>query len=300
MMRRHGLDGKHMPVPALIIHGGAGAREGLHASFRRYADSLEGIVEDAWRTLLDRGARAAVLAAVRALEDDPIFNAGLGSRLQADGVARMSAALMDGRRGRFSGVVNVERIRHPIDVADHLQAARHAVLAGSPAGHYARHTLGMADFDPVTEHRREEHARRSAGRSGTVGAVAVDATGALWAATSTGGVGNETPGRMSDSATVAGNYATAAAGVSCTGIGEHIVDHAAAVRVVLRVEDGDSIEAAVERTIREADERSLEYGLIALDAAGQAVAGRTRDVTTLWCARNERGRSGFHDEETTG
>jgi L-asparaginase len=88
--------------------------------------------------------------------------------------------------------------------------------------------------------------------------------------------------------------------VSCTGIGEHIVDHAAAVRVVLRVEDGDSVEAAVERTIREADRRGLEYGLIALDAAGRSVAGRTRDVTTLWCARDERGRRGFHDEDAAG
>jgi L-asparaginase len=284
-----------MPVPAIIVHGGAGAREGAHATFRRYAESLERVAEAAWRVLLDAGARAAVLAAVRDLEDDPVFNAGLGSRLQADGVARMSAALMDGVRGRFSGVVNVERIRHPIDVADRLQQERHAVLAGAPATRYAREVLGMPDFDPVTDHRRAEHERRAAGRSGTVGAVAVDRDGALWAATSTGGVGYETPGRMSDSATVAGNYASHAAGVSCTGIGEQIVDHAAAARVVLRVEDGASLDAAVARTIREADERGLEYGLIALGADGRAAVGRTREVTTLWCQRDADGLRGFLD-----
>ena len=294
------IDEKHMSQPALMIHGGAGAREGVHTTFRRYADSLERVVEAAWLVLLEEGARAAVVAAVRALEDDPLFNAGLGSRLQADGVARMSAALMDGRRGRFSGVVNVERIRHPIDVADHLQGARHAVLAGEPASRYAREVLRMADFDPVTEHRREEYARGAAGRRGTVGAVALDAAGELWAGTSTGGVGHETAGRMSDSATVAGNYAGRNAAVSCTGIGEQIVDHAAAARVVLRVEDGAGLEAAVARSLREADERGLEYGLIALDAAGRAVAGQTREVTTLWCRRDAGGRRCFIDGERGG
>ena len=296
MMRVRRSSEKLMPVPSLIIHGGAGSREGAHTTFRRYAEGLEKAVEAAWGVLLAAGARAAVVAAVEALEDDPVFNAGLGSRLQADGVVRMSAALMDGVRGRFSGVVNVERIRHPVAVADHLQDARHAVLAGEPAGRYARGVLGLPDFDPVTPHRREEFERQAAGRSGTVGAVAVDAAGQLWAATSTGGVGYETPGRMSDSATVAGNYASAGAGVSCTGIGEQIVDHAAAARIVLRVDDGAPLAEAVARTLREADARGLEYGLIALDAAGHAIAGQTSTVTTLWCRRDGSGRAGFLDE----
>ena len=284
-----------MKLPALIIHGGAGAREGAHTTFRRYADSLDRIVEDAWRVLEREGARASVLNAIRALEDDPIFNAGLGSRLQRDGEARMSAALMNGPSGLFSGVINVERIQHPIDVADALQAAPHAVLSGHGATLYARETLGMADFDPATAHRREEHEAHLAGRTGTVGAVAVDAGGALWAGTSTGGVGYETPGRVSDSATVAGNYANADVGVSCTGIGEEIVNHAAAARVVLRVEEGAAVIDAVERTIREADARGLEYGLIALDRQGNAVAGRTREMTTLYCSRDALGRKSFLD-----
>ncbi len=221
-----------MPLPALIIHGGAGAREGAHTSFRRYADSLDVIAEAAWAVLQADGAEAAVMRAIRDLEDDPVFNAGLGSRLQADGAARMSAALMDGLRGRFSGVINVERIRNPIDVALRLQGEDHAVIAGDQATRYAREVMGLDDFDPVTEHRLAEHARNAAGRTGTVGAVAVDADGELWAGTSTGGVGYETPGRVSDSATVAGNYAGRSAGVSCTGIGEQIVDHAAAARTI--------------------------------------------------------------------
>jgi len=239
-----------------------------------------------------------VLHAIRLLEDDPLFNAGLGSRLQRDGVARMSAALMDGAGGRFSGVINVERVRHPIDVAAALGGDKHRVLAGEFATRFAR-SLGMGDFDPSTPHRLAEHQRRLAGESGTVGAVAVDRHGAVWAATSTGGVGFETPGRVSDSATVAGTYADSAVGVSCTGIGEHIVDHGAATRVAVRVADGMTLEEAIGRTLGEADQRGLEYGLIAVDREGLAMAGTTYGMTTLWAARDWSGRRDFLGSESS-
>ena len=274
-----------MPGPTLIIHGGAGAREGSHVGFPRYQRSLHAIREEAWAVLMDQGARAAVLAAVRLLEDDPIFNAGLGSRLQRDGMARMSAALMDADQGIFAGVINIERVRHPIDVADALSGERHPVIAGSHATQLAR-DLGTDDFDPVTEHRMEEYRNQLAGDRGTVGAVALDDQGGLCAGTSTGGVGFEIPGRVSDSATVAGTYASRAAGVSCTGIGEHIVNHGAAVRVVTRVEDGVGLEQAVSRTIAEADRMGMEYGLIAVDSAGNPVAASARDVVTLYALRH--------------
>ncbi|MGD8976933.1 MAG: isoaspartyl peptidase/L-asparaginase [Gammaproteobacteria bacterium] len=274
-----------MPGPTLIIHGGAGAREGSHVGFPRYQRSLHAIREEAWAVLLEQGARPAVLAAVRLLEDDPIFNAGLGSRLQRDGMARMSAALMDADQGIFAGVINIERVRHPIDVADALSSERHPVIAGSHATRLAR-DLGMEDFDPVTGHRMEEYRNQLAGDRGTVGAVALDDKGRLCAGTSTGGVGFEIPGRVSDSATVAGTYATRAAGVSCTGIGEDIVNHGAAVRIVTRVEDGAGLGQAVTRTIAEADRMGMEYGLIAVDGAGNPVAASARDVVTLYALRH--------------
>jgi len=281
---------------ALIIHGGAGAREGMHTGMRDYGASLARILPAAWEVLQKVDAREAVLHAVRLLEDDPLFNAGLGSRLQKDGAARMSAALMDGAGGRFSGVINVERIRHPIDLAAALGGQTHRVLAGEHATRFAR-SLGMPDFDPVTPHRLAEHKRRLAGETGTVGAVAVDRQGRIWAATSTGGVGFETPGRVSDSATVAGTYADTGAGVSCTGIGEHIVDHGAATRVAVRVADGLTLEAAIGRTLAEADQRGLEYGLIAVDRDGAAMAGSTVGVTTLWAARDRNGQRDFLVDE---
>ena len=119
-----------MKRSALIIHGGAGAREGAHTNSARYAESLRRILPQAWRTMGSAGAREAVLHAVRLLEDDPLFNAGLGSRLQRDGVARMSAALMGGAERQFCGVVNVEAVRHPIDVA---AAAERRATGGSVA-----------------------------------------------------------------------------------------------------------------------------------------------------------------------
>lgn len=275
-----------MPGPTLIIHGGAGAREGSHVGFPQYQSSLASIREAAWRVLLADGARAAVLAAVRLLEDDPIFNAGLGSRLQRDAAVRMSAALMDAERGVFSGVINIERVRHPIDVADALSGRQHTVIAGAGATALAR-DLGMEVFDPITEHRLEEHRQHLEGDTGTVGAVAVDETGRLCAGTSTGGVGYEIPGRVSDSPTVAGTFASTAAGVSCTGIGEHIVNHGAAVRIVTRVEDGASLDQAVAHTIAEADQRGFEYGLIAVDGAGRPVSASTTDMVTLFASRTE-------------
>ncbi len=284
-----------MASEVLIIHGGAGAREGHHTTFQLYAESLERIVEDAWQTLLSEGAEPAVLHAIRLLEDDPIFNAGYGSRIQRDGHVRMSAALMHGKSGRFSGVVNAEDIQHPIDVAAALAEREHRVLAGPPATAFARDELGMQRFDPVTPHRLDEHRKHKKGRTGTVGAVALDADGEIWTGTSTGGVGYEIPGRVSDSATVAGTYATPVVGISCTGQGENIVDHAAAARVATRVTDGMELQAAVKKTIAEANALSMDYGLIALAADGSALALQTEQMTTLYYVRDHQGHRGFLD-----
>lgn len=269
--------------PILVIHGGAGAREGTHARFSEYQSHLSAIVTEAHGVLLRAGAVEAVIYAIRSLEDDPLFNAGTGAKLQKDGRARMSAALMDSTRGCFSGVINIQRVRNPIQVAAQLTDRKHSVLAGNHAVRYARRH-GMPTYDPITRHRKREHARRVEGRGGTVGAVARDADAVLCAGTSTGGMGFETPGRVSDSATVAGTYASIGAGVSCTGIGEQIVNHAAAARVVTRVEDGSALQPAVDRTIAEADRLSLAYGLIGIAADGSWAVGETSAVTTLYAA----------------
>jgi L-asparaginase len=267
----------------LIIHGGAGGLKAGMAHYREIRDALVTSLEEAFRILRDRGAREAVLHAVRLLEDQDLFNAGTGSKLQADGEIRMSAGLMEGATGRFSGVINVQHIRHPIDVAAHLSDQEHTVLAGEQATDYC-HRHRMPRYNPETPARRREYEEKRRGLHGTVGAVALDRDGRIVAGTSTGGMGYETPGRVSDSPTVAGTYASSRAGVSCTGRGEHIVNQAAAARVVTRVEDGLSLPEAVARTIREGSEFRYEYGLIGLDREGRIETGRTTWVDALFYA----------------
>lgn len=262
-------------MQTLVIHGGIAKFEGKHLKRDDYARELRRIVAEAAGVLAQQGARAAVVQAVRLLEDCPLFNAGTGSRIQADGEIRMSAALMDGVAQTFSGVVNVQYIQHPIDLAERLSTERHKVLAAAEATRYAR-AAGFLSHSPYTEHRLCEFQERRSGQTGTVGAVALDDSGALYAATSTGGVGGELPGRVSDSATVAGTYATAQVAISCTGVGEEIVNHALAARVAVRVADGLSLQEAVAKSLAEAQERDYLFGLIALAADGSLVVDQTQ------------------------
>ena len=101
----------------LVIHGGAGSLEGKTAEAQNIHQSLCRIWEETFDLLKKKTAEAAVIHGIRLLEDDPVFNAGTGSKLQADGEVRMSAALMDGVKNRFSGVINVQNIRFPIEAA---------------------------------------------------------------------------------------------------------------------------------------------------------------------------------------
>tara|TARA_B100001250_G_C19532892_1_gene671253 strand:- start:98 stop:790 length:693 start_codon:yes stop_codon:yes gene_type:complete len=221
------------------------------------------------------------------LEDDPVFNAGTGSKLQADGQVRMSSALMDGTKNRFSGVINVQNIRNPIEAAALLSKEENTVLSADQATEFCRRN-GMEDYDPITPERLEEYERRCSGKHGTVGAVALDKEGHIFAGTSTGGIGCEIPGRVSDCPTVAGTYASTKAGVSCTGIGEQITQQAAAARIVTRVDDGMPLHDAVAVTMRESNKFNYLYGLISLNAEGHVEVGKTAALNEVFYA--------FHDE----
>jgi isoaspartyl peptidase/L-asparaginase-like protein (Ntn-hydrolase superfamily) len=101
-----------MRVPLLLVHGGAGTKTMDKERHRAYVESLKRILEEAYPPLARGGsAVTAVARAVELLENDPLYNAGLGSKLQSDGKIRMSASLMDGRRLRFSGCLNVDSRR---------------------------------------------------------------------------------------------------------------------------------------------------------------------------------------------
>jgi L-asparaginase len=284
-------------LPTLILHGGAG---GLRQRSDRddIAASLHRIAQSQWEDLRS-GASAIDVAieTVRRLEADPLFNAGLGSKLQQDGGARLSAALMDGNRERFSGVVNVQGLIHPITLCEHLLEDRDRVLCGEGAFTRAIE-LGLEEGDVRTEAAIQNWKRAVEGTTGTVGAVVLDANGRIAAATSTGGRGMERAGRVSDSCTVAGNYASAAAGVSCTGVGEDIVDGALATRVVHGVEGGLGVKAVCDKVRSKMVQTHWSAGLIALDRSGDWSAIHTTEIM-YWHAIDDAGVHRFKDPDET-
>ena len=273
----------------LIIHGGAGSLEGKIEQAQVMHDSLCKIWEESFDILQKSTAEETVCHAIRMLEDDPIFNAGTGSKLQADGQVRMSSALMDGTNNRFSGVINVQNIRNPIEAAALLSKEENTVLSGTQATDFCRKN-GMDDYNPVTPERLEEYKKRCSGKHGTVGTVALDNEGHIFAGTSTGGIGYEIPGRVSDCPTVAGTYASTKAGVSCTGIGEQITQQAAAAKIVIRVEDGMPLHEAVTLTMSESNKFSYLFGLISLDSEGHVEVGKTEALDEVFYAFHDNNR----------
>ncbi len=259
--------------PKLIIHGGAGnlPKKDVEQKKRAIAD----IHQKSFEYLKKHSALEAVSFAVTLLEDCPYFNAGTGSKLQSDGVARMSASIMDGKTQTFSAVLNIEKVRNPIQVAFLLRTEKDRILAGNYATQFAR-SHGFLEYDPVTETSLKEWQEKSNGSPmGTVGAVALDAKGRLASATSTGGKGFERVGRVSDTPMPAGNYANRYAAVSCTGIGEDIIDESMASKIVLRVTDGMTLAAAFKKSFKEAKALKHEIGAIGIDYKGNVVFQHT-------------------------
>jgi L-asparaginase / beta-aspartyl-peptidase len=211
-------------VPALIVHGGAGAdpasgREELRRGIR---DS----VAAGWAVLHQGGgAVAAVETAVCAMEDNPRFNAGLGSVLTSEGTVEMDASIMEGDRLTSGAVACVTAMRHPISLARRiLEDGRHSFFVGEGAMARAR-ALGIPFCDLeelITDAQRK---RLESLTGGTVGAVALDRRGLIAAAASTGGTAGKLPGRVGDSPLIGcGTYAeSTSGGVSCTGDGEAII-----------------------------------------------------------------------------
>ncbi|BAY90486.1 MULTISPECIES: isoaspartyl peptidase/L-asparaginase [unclassified Tolypothrix] len=285
--------------PKLIIHGGAGSSLHGKGGVEAVRQALYTVVEEVYSLLISGASAAeAVVQGCQLLEDNPRFNAGTGSVLQSDGQIRMSASLMDGTLGRFSGVINISRVKNPIQLAQFLQTSPDRVLSDYGSAELARE-LQIPSYNALTDLRLQEWIQErqdnfkstmagvvaepelvetsNAGR-GTIGVVALDTYGKIAAGTSTGGKGFERIGRVSDSAMPAGNYATTKAGVSCTGIGEDIIDECLAAKIVVRVTDGMSLKEAMQRSFAEAHNNQRDLGAIALDATGAIAWGKTSQV----------------------
>lgn len=253
----------------IIIHGGFFSESSTNIETKiAKQQALLRIVKDSYAYLQNHSALETVVYAVSQLEDDELFNAGIGSQIQSDGKIRMSASLMDGESQKMSGVINIEEVKNPIQVAQVLMQVDDRILGGSGATNFAR-KHGFESFSTEIPQRRAEYEAKLASLgTGTVGCVALDKNGKIAVATSTGGKGFEISGRISDSATVAGNYANEFCGVSLTGVGEDIVSNATAAKIVTRVTDGFSIEKAFEKTFAELKPYDGFAGAIGIDKQG--------------------------------
>ncbi|WP_332026247.1 isoaspartyl peptidase/L-asparaginase [Kaistella sp.] len=253
----------------IIIHGGFFSEsDQSHEVKVAKQNSLKAIAAKAFDYLQSHTAEETAVYAVSLLEDDTLYNAGTGSQIQSDGKIRMSASLMNGENQKFSGVINIENVKNPIQVARVLMKENDRVLGGNGAKTYATANR-FEDYSTEIPQRRKEYEEKvKNGGKGTVGCVALDRDGHLAAATSTGGKGFEIVGRISDSATVAGNYANRHCAVSCTGVGEDIVSNATAAKIVTRVTDGMNLEEAFEKTFAELKEIDGFAGAIAIDRNG--------------------------------
>ncbi len=253
----------------IIIHGGFFSESGQsHDVKTAKQNSLKNIAQNSYNYLQTHSAFDTVAYAVSLLEDDELYNAGTGSQIQGDGIIRMSAAIINGETEKMSGVINIENVKNPILVAKALIGEDDRVLGGIGAKKYAAEH-GFENHSTETSQRRKEYEEKlKNGGKGTVGCVAIDKDGKLAAATSTGGKGFEIPGRISDSATVAGNYANSFCAVSCTGVGEDIVSNATAAKIVTRVTDGMTLEDAFQKTFDELKAIDGFAGAIAIDQEG--------------------------------
>jgi len=249
--------------PSLIAHGGAWeipgeAVEACRAGCRK-------ALEAGW-TILSAGGSAldAAEATIVVLEDDPIFDAGIGSHLNRDGRVELDAIMMDGATLKAGAVAAVERIRNPVRLARKvLENSEHMMLVGAGAEQFAREQ-GMALCEPealILGHEKEawrncrqgQHlaALHFAHRHGTVGAVAFDREGNIAAGTSTGGTCCKLPGRVGDSPLIGcGCYADRqAGGASATGWGEAIMKIVMAKAAVDLMADGRAPTAAAKACV---------------------------------------------------
>lgn len=253
----------------IIIHGGFFSESSTnHETKVAKQQALLRIVKESYNFLKTHSALETVVYAVSLLEDDALFNAGIGSQIQSDGKIRMSASLMDGSTLKMSGVINIEEVKNPVQVAEVLLNFEDKILGGSGATNFARQH-GFERFSTEIPQRRAEYeAKLAATGTGTVGCVVLDSSGKIAVATSTGGKGFEIPGRISDSATVAGNYANEFCGVSLTGVGEDIVSGAVAAKIVTRVTDGFTLKDAFSKTFDELLPYDGFAGAISIDKNG--------------------------------
>ena len=255
--------------PAIIVHGGAGRIRAEELPQR--LDGCKDAALAGWKIIQQGGsALDAAEAAVVALEDNPLFNAGSGSTLNSLGQVEMDAAIMEGETLRAGAVAVVQGVKNPIKLARSvMEDGRHLLFAGEGALLFARQ-IGFPECSPESLIIDSER-KRWQEKHGTVGCVALDATGKIAAATSTGGIFNKLPGRVGDSPLIGcGTYADDRGAVSCTGQGEAIVRIVMAKTALDLLKEGAEPQAAANQAIALlAQKIGGIAGLIMIDRQGR-------------------------------
>lgn len=275
-----------MPDWSIAIHGGAGVITRANLSPEQetaYTAALETALQ-AGAEILEAGGSSldAVEAAVVVMEDDPLFNSGYGAVMTAAGTHELDASIMVGDGRDAGAVAGVTATKNPIRLARAvMEQSEHVMFAGPGADAFsAAHGLEQVDNSYFTTERRqralervlESRARTAADRHGTVGAVALDRSGMLAAATSTGGMTAKAPGRVGDSPLIgAATYAqNGICAVSATGHGEYFIRVGVAKTICSRIElAGDSLQGAAETALGEVDALGGDGGVIVMGGDGE-------------------------------
>jgi beta-aspartyl-peptidase (threonine type) len=282
---------------AIAIHGGAGTLMTGTLSPEKtqaYNDKLLEVLQSGYNILSNGGnSLDAVEASVRLMEDSPLFNAGKGSVFNCDGINEMDASIMNGKNLKAGAVAAVHTIKNPITGARAvMEKSNHVLLAGGGAEKFAKE-CGLEIVPGSYFYDEERHQQWLANKDkqgaswsgdiiitasdggikkyGTVGAVALDSTGSLAAATSTGGVNNKKYGRVGDSPIIgAGTYAdNKTCAISCTGEGEYFIRNVVAYDICALMEyKGFSLLQATAEAMKKIAFLGGEGGLIAIDKDG--------------------------------
>jgi beta-aspartyl-peptidase (threonine type) len=231
---------------SIVVHGGAGGDSNfIKENLEGYKKGLQEAIEAGWEVLKENGSAVdAVEAAVNVLEDNPLFNSGRGSAINAKAEVEMCASIMDGKDCNSGAVAIVKNVKHPVSLAKSvMKNTNYLYLGGEGALDYAKKIEIQLEPDSyfVTEHQYDTYVKAkkdefqstrktameqiTSRMHGTVGAVAVDVKGNIAAATSTGGTENSKEGRIGDSSMIGvGCYANnKTCAVSITGDGEYVI-----------------------------------------------------------------------------
>jgi beta-aspartyl-peptidase (threonine type) len=278
---------------AIVIHGGAGTIKKANMTpelENAYRQKLQEAIDTGY-AILEKGGTAldAVQKTINVMEDSPLFNAGKGAVFNSVGKNELDASIMDGKTLNSGAVAGVSHIKNPINAARMvMDSTRHVLLSGKGAEDFAKQfDIAFVDDDYFYTEKRYRQLLKAQGKDtvqvghatnanelidghkyGTVGAVALDKSGNIAAATSTGGLTNKKYGRIGDSPIIgAGTYANnATCGISCTGTGEYFIRTLAAHEVSSLMKYNNAcLQEAIENVIAQIGELGGDGGMVGLD-----------------------------------